>query len=413
MPLFVLVLITLLIGASCKAARQEGSEVDTSREARAVLGGAVDVSPSVVHALDEDALRLDWQAQQRAAISLWSDLNESVVRPRATFNKWETWYSKEDLTRVFRIAYEGLGVEGRKARRAFSESEVAKAIEKHDIGQFSEPSWNTALFERWFEKYSAPEKHAAIPGLNKVLMNRTAVEAILHHYSALDSCLRRLSEGLPCSQMFLTLPKGAAFLKLAWRRGQSDLSFEVPYFQTQNLSEQYFSDEWQVSAKGIPSGANARRLETPTGQIFFLTGVHLSYRLESNWFWTSHWIDEDQSLKTCSTLGFEPLAREDRSPFEAEVAKIEAIAQASWCSNPYLETGVGNQKTSCTGCHQHAGVPWTEEDFRARLESDVKVLQTQAGVRSRSDQVWSLLNGPEPLASFIMQEIDYFDVYDL
>lgn len=388
----------------------------TSREGRAVLGEADDISESFLASLNEGQLESDWLIQNQAAEALWQDLNSPTVKSGKDFVRWQSWYSKEDLQRVFRIAYQNLGVEGRKERRAFSEDELEAALLYHDQTQFAESSWNVAAFERWLKKYEGEGKQNAIPGLNKVLMNKAALFTLLRNYSALDICSRNQAQSMPCPELKIRFPRGAAFLKTAWRRAQIEGDFTLPYFQTNDLMSQLSSDEWQKTSEGIPLTVSAERMETPTAQVFHLVAVHLTLKLDKKWFWTSHWLDDKTQTavyKSCSTLAFTPLAKTDRGEFENEIHKAEALSGQSWCSNPYLETGLQNHRTNCIGCHQHAGTPWTEDDFNDRLQNDIQLLLGDAKIASRTDQVWSLLNGPEPFVSYISQEIDYFDVYDL
>lgn len=396
---------------ACTPAERDLSETQTSREGRAALGAAEGISSDFLETLNEDEILSDWSLQNLAAKDLWSDLNRPTEN---NFARWQTWYSKEDVQRIFRIAYQNIGPEARAARRAFTASELSEAFAYHDKTQFAESTWNKESFARWMQKYEGKEN--AIPGLNRILMNKLAVWTLLENYKSLADCYREQSQSLPCPGPRVVFPKGAAFIKTAWRRAQIEGDFELPYFQTSKLLDQLAHAEWQESSAGIPLTADAQRMETPTHQVFHLVGVHVTLKLEQKWFWTSHWLDENSlaaEYKSCSTLGHSPLARSDRSAEEAQISLAEALTGHSWCSNPYLETGLQNHKTNCIGCHQHAGSPWTEEVFADRLQNDLYQLLSDQLVRSRSDQVWSLLNGPEPLVSSFSEEIDYFDVYDI
>lgn len=413
---FILFTIAILFAAACQPLSPTASDTKTSREGRAALGRAESIDPDWVSALDENLLRVSWSAQDRVGTELWAQLNQKVDREQRRFAKWQTWYSKEDLQRVFRIAYQRLSIEERSLRRALSVAEIEAALSYHDREQFLEASWNQSAFERWLARYEGEEKAQAIPGLNKVLMNQTALLALLLNYSQIDACYRLLSQTMPCKNFQMRFPRGSAFMKTAWRRGQVEGDFAVPLYQTDDLLIQMTADEWQSHGSVIPLSTEAMRMQTPTGQVFHLAGVHVVLKLDTLWLWSSQWLDVGEpraNYRSCAVMGFKPLALAENGGFEAEVSRVEALTGSSWCSNPYLEGGQHNHKTNCIGCHQHAGVPWTESDFNERLVSDLALLQSDAGVRSRSDQLWSLLNGPEPLVSPISQEIDYFDVYDL
>jgi hypothetical protein len=398
-----------LIGA-CRPLSSETGSIKTSREGRAALGSAETFEPGLIESLDQGALKQSWSLQNQTAKELWTDLNQSVKRDKATFVKWQTWYSREDLQRIFRRAFEQLGKDGRRQRMPLSEAQISDAIAFHDIEQYNGKDWDTAYFDRWLKRYI--DKEDAIPGLNKVLMNRPALELVLRNYAAIDACLRTLDSLTPCSELALQFPKGAAFLKLAWRRGQTEGDFKVPYYQTDDLLAQFAQPEWLSVVSGIPSLTRPYRMDTPSQQVFHLVGIHLNTRLDSQWLYSSLWF-ENESLKACTSLDFAGLARPYAEGWERSVAEAEASLGHAWCSNPYLESGLFNHKTNCVGCHQHAGRPWTQKDFTSRLTGDMSELTQDQRLLSVSDHVWSLLNGPEPLASVIFQEIEYFDIYDL
>lgn len=416
MKSFILLSSFLFCVLACKPEPTPVSDTQTSREGRAALGAAEDFTPGLLASLNEGGLAKNWAAQNQAAEGLWTDLNRGLVRDGISFVPWQTFYSKEDLQRIFRIAYQRMGIQDRNLRRSFTPQEIASAFSYHDHEQFLQTDWSQSAYERWLEKYRGEGKTDAIPGMNKVLMNRAAAGTILENYRAIELCSRHQSQSMPCKDLRMHFPRGSAFIKTAWRRAQSEGDFRVPWYQTDDLLAQMEAEEWQSQASGIPLSKSALRMETPSLQAFYLVGVHLTVKLDRLWLWTSRWLDRnasDSAYRSCSVMGFEPLASRENGGFEYEVTRVEGLTGFSWCSNPYLETGQHNHKTSCIGCHQHAGTPWTMDDFNQRLATDLHLLQADADIWSRSDQIWSLLNGPEPLASSILQEIDYFDVYDL
>ncbi|MES2745141.1 MAG: hypothetical protein V4655_06930 [Bdellovibrionota bacterium] len=408
--IFIYLAFTLLFLSACKPMSEESGSTKTSREGRAALGTAEDFSIELIKSLDEASLKQSWLLQNQTANRLWADLNRPVKREKADFVVWQTWYTREDLQRIFRRAYQQLGKEGRAERKALSEDLIAQSMAYHDTEQFAEEGWDGASFDRWLSRYVGKEN--AIPGLNKVLMNREALVVILKNYAAINTCLRNLEGAKPCHELSLAFPKGAAFLKTAWRRGQIDGDFKVPYYQTDDLLAQLSGSEWRSHDSGIPLSTNAYRMETPSHQVFHLVGIHLNTRLDTQWLYSSVWA-ENNSYRACTSMDFHGLANPLAKGWEKSVADAEAQLGHSWCSSPYLEGGEQNHKTNCVGCHQHAGSAWTEESFTTALTENLSALTQDAKVHSRSDQVWSLLNGPEPLSSIIYQEIDYFDVYDL
>ena len=451
----LVVLALLFTMEACRPHPDNISEPKTSREARSLMGAAEDFTPDLLAAIDESRLSRDWSYQQGLAWALWADANQIVKRERADFAKWQTWYSKEDLQGIFRAIYSALSKDQRAGRVALSDREINDGIRSHTVGQFLSPDWNRDVFERWFVKYDNDAKKLSIPGMNKVLMNHGALVFFLKNYAAIDRCAKAMTLSEACEP--LTVPPDVAFLKTAWRRGQTD--FLVPYYQTDDLFSQLAADEWQVKKREIPEDGTTYRIDTPSGQVFHLTAVHLTLKLTKSWFWTSIWLDEKkngegavrldrfhppvasqsataavalsspwtsaaapgalapiwQNYRLCAVNGFDGLAKTDSSvEFERTVAGAEANVGASWCSNPYLEGGAQNHKTNCIGCHQHAGSAWSQDEFNEHLLNDLASVTQKAvpDTVSSSDFIWSLYNGPEPFASFISQEIDYFDIYD-
>ncbi len=118
---------------------EESGSTKTSREGRAALGTAEDFSIGLIKSLDEASLKQSWLLQNQTANRLWADLNRPVKREKADFVVWQTWYTREDLQRIFRRAYQQLGKEGRAERKALSEDLIAQSMTYHDTEQFAEP----------------------------------------------------------------------------------------------------------------------------------------------------------------------------------------------------------------------------------------------------------------------------------
>ena len=49
----------------------------------------------------------------------------------------------------------------------------------------------------------------------------------------------------------------------------------------------------------------------------------------------------------------------------AALAQMHASPGPSFCSNPFIEQGVGNARTNCIGCHQHGGTNLETEQILA------------------------------------------------
>lgn len=397
--------------AACHSDRD--SDLHLSKEARFVLGEASAIDEDLLAGVRFADLSADALQQRQFAWDLWADL----ASESEGFAKWQTWYAKEDLARIFRRLYEGLGPEGRRLRRPFREDEISAALRWNDREQFQESSWNKERFELWLARYDSNLKKRSIPGINKILMNEAALRFFLVHYAEIRLC----SRDARCQD--LSFPKGAAFLKVAWRRGQDNFSLLSYPTDASALARQLQAESWLANGQWIPGESASYRMESPSGQIFHLAGLHSSLRLEEGWFWSSLWLSEGEGAfafdrpaklgapwthyQLCTSLTFaKPL-------LTPELDQAFKERESAWCSNPYLEAGAHNQKTNCIGCHQHAGKPWSEANFVERLQNDLSSMTMASEEASdRSDRIWSVYNGPEPFAGYINQDIDYFDAHD-
>lgn len=411
-----------LLFSLCLACGREpsASELSTSREARAYLGPAREIPEPLLAAIDPERFARDLPYQREVSWSIWASLFQGP-----DIAAWRTWYAVEDLQRIFRRLYEGLGKSGRAQRQPFSSQELKAAIRWHDTEQFQAPDWDRNRWERWLEQYSAPDLERSLPGMNKIVMNRAALVYILSHYETLVRCWReRASCQLP------PLPESSAFIKTAWRR--SGDGFSVPLYQTSELGAQLAAPGWTSEGSTVPEADAAYSMRTLSAQTFHLVGMHFMIKTQERWAWSSLWLGEGSggdlgadrpesfpysAYRLCAlgSLSDDWRGRDSASwdpSLQSWQSALNAASLPNWCSNPYLELGAGNQKTNCAGCHQHAGLAWNNQEFIKRLKEDLPLLLEAQGPAGPSDQVWSLLAGPSPLAALIADIIDYFDVYD-
>lgn len=397
-----------------------------SREARALFGAAREIPASLREAFASSAFAHDLPFQRQSAWAVWTSLFTPVSTADGfSLDPWQSWYAVEDLGRIFRQLYESLSKVGRQQRQAFASETIASAIRWHDTEQFTSPQWDAGRWRDWLEQYRSPETERALGGLSKILMNRSALVYLLTNYRDLTQCWRRLE---PCR--IPALPEGSAFLKAAWRR--SGDGFAIPFFQTAELEKQLAAGQWAESSEGPRADADTYHMQTLSGQTFHLVGMHFMLKLADHWAWSSLWLgptpgqdlaaDQPRDFpykdyRLCTLDSFEDDWREsDSTPWSPELRRWQESLRAAnlphWCSNPYLELGSSNQKTNCVGCHQHAGLPWTNQEFKRRLQDDLPSLLDRQSEEGPTDQVWSLISGPSPLAAPLAEIIDYFDVYD-
>jgi hypothetical protein len=415
-------------------ADQTTSRLAASREARYLLQAPEKLPDDFWMALKNPALGQDYLLQRQVGWSFWAEMLRLLPRAsQSNFMVWQSWYSREDLQRIFRYLYEQLGAEGRRMRRPLSDADIQAGFLWNDQLQFKQAEWDTQRFEQWFASFDTDEKKRSIPGMQKILFNQVALNFILRNYRRLEICQKERQRQSPCED--LAWPEQAVFLKTSWRR--SEQGFLVDRFATHAgaLAQQWEKAQWTADGRYEPAAEESFAVRLPSGQKFHLTGLHASLRLDQNWYWTSLWLGQgataDLSSDQGETLGspwnnyrlcsvdawYEPLR--DQMIDTNWPAPIAATARLlidkklyNWCSNPYLEPGPNNHKTNCTGCHQYAGFNWTQQDFRQRLTDDLRSLVDRSSEPGPADFVWSLYAGPEPLIQPLMDDIEFFDVYD-
>jgi hypothetical protein len=214
--LFWLPFFILLI--SC-GADQETSRLAASREARYLLATPENLSDEFWNAIKNPALDQDFLLQRQMGWSFWAE----ILRPlsgasRSNFMVWQSWYGREDLQRIFRYLYEGLGPLGRRERRELSPLLIEDGIRWNDELQFHASGWDGKRFEEWFARFDTDEKQRSIPGMEKILFNRNALTFLLQNYRRLEICQKERQRRGTCEE--LQWPERAVFLKTSWRRSE-------------------------------------------------------------------------------------------------------------------------------------------------------------------------------------------------
>lgn len=426
LPFFILML-------SC-GADQGTSRLAASREARYLLQTPEKLSDRFWNGIKNPTMGEDFLLQRQVGWDFWAEMLRLLPgAPQRNFMVWQGWYSREDFQRIFRHLYQDLGPTGRRERRSFSSAAIRESLLWNDQRQFQHPDWDEQRFQEWFASFDTDEKKRSIPGMQKILFNQVVMDFLLLNYRSLEICQKQRQRQGQCEA--LAWPEKSVFLKTSWRR--SEQGFLVDTFATDAnaLNQQWEKAQWTADGSYEPAPDDSFALRLPSGQKFHLTGLHASLRLEQTWYWTSLWLGQgaagDLSSDQTETLGtlwknyrlcsvddwHEPLRDQiiDANWPEplAGIARILVDKKIyNWCSNPYLEPGPNNHKTNCIGCHQYAGLNWTQQDFRKRLTDDLWSLIHRSSQPGPADYVWSLFAGPEPLIQPLMDDIEFFDVYD-
>ncbi len=394
----------------------------------------IELQDSLWQSASVDTLTRDFYEQRQMGWRLWADLLRTIPsRQTPNLMVWQSWYGIEDLKIIFRHLYERLGRVGRHERRAFTETEIMEALQWNSLDSSSKALPAQQRWERWLDGLDLDEKRSTVGSMEKILFNKEALLFIVRNYQRLELCAREKQAGRDC--LSLSWPVHTVFLKTAWRR--SEEGFLVDSFATdaKALAMQWGKPQWTRDEAYEPLADQSYFIRSRTGQKFHLVGLHASAKFDERWFWTSFWLGKDpqqdyasdqpqdwsspwQNYRQCSIFDWsQPLREQDidpqwPKPIGELAEKLKLLNPAHWCSNPYLEVGVNNQKTQCIGCHQYAGFDWSGKELNRRLQDNLPSLLAPGEQQGPTDAIWSLFSGPSPLIFAVLDSIDYFDVYD-
>jgi hypothetical protein len=346
-----------------------------------------------------------------------------------TIPRWMTWYGKDDLERIFTKAFTSLSPASRRARAPIPEDQV-RAAEVWVAEQLQYlPQWTPERRSRLLASLSDHEAWRGATGLNRTLFAPATTSHLVTSYQKISECDQN-ADGHSEACLQAKFPADAVAVKTQWTRRGS--TFPVAVFDTNSNSlRERLGDHgrsWDFPDRFLPdiAGRSLALKLAPTAQ-FDLTGLHIMTKESEDWLWISLWWsekpDEDfgadrpealahgpwSNYKMCVTGSFEE-SPEDDSDLLASFPSLGSAILASrgtsglsWCSNPYLEKGTGNQKTNCIGCHQHAGTSIEQTDIlgstnhgRGRILRDFP-----------ADYLWSLNFGTEKISHMLSERVRY------
>src|SRR5262245_30190199 len=96
-------LLPLIFFLGACGAAPMSSKLAASKESRYLLQTPTELSSDFWDKARSESLPLDYLEQRQLGWNFWSE----VLRPVGQFFVWQTWYSREDLQRVFQKLYEG------------------------------------------------------------------------------------------------------------------------------------------------------------------------------------------------------------------------------------------------------------------------------------------------------------------
>jgi hypothetical protein len=186
-------------------------------------------------------------------------------------------------------------------------------------------------------------------------------------------------------------PPGSAIVKADYRRVGFGVLLSVHDTSASALEALLAGDaDWGEGRElADPGPEDVFTVELPNGNRFRLAALHVMTKELDHWTWVTLWWSADpavdfgadrpeslerapwSSYKMCAATEFaerDPSPTgdvTDRSLADALGAVYEGVGGPTWCSNPFLERGVGNAATNCVGCHQYAGTELSVEEILA------------------------------------------------
>jgi hypothetical protein len=178
------------LGASVEAAVSED---------RRLLGEADPYPPDGMLEARWEELRTSQRARRAMAWEVVARVFAPVAlseptRVAGTVPRFRTWYDAADLTRIFRHAYEGLGADGRAARRRFSGPELDAAFGWSTGAILEVPGWSSDRFAAYAASIDEEVELGGVGGLTRIAMSPDATRHLMGSYPEI---LRCFAEGSP------------------------------------------------------------------------------------------------------------------------------------------------------------------------------------------------------------------------
>jgi hypothetical protein len=183
---------------SCSGTHSQAQSA--SAEGRWLIGQASRYPADTALAARADTLHRSIRARRAAA---WAAVARTLApvplaRPvgvaGATVPRFQTWYDRQDVVRVFQRLYEGLGPEGRRADARFDDAALDEAFGFSPRFVTTLPEWPA---ERLAAYASSVSTAATVAGVSGVLRVAASPDAVRHLVQSYPEVLRCINEGGP------------------------------------------------------------------------------------------------------------------------------------------------------------------------------------------------------------------------
>ena len=166
-----------------------------SAEGRWLLGLAARYPADTGLAARADALRRSQRARRAAA---WeavaralapAPLAQPVGAANAAVPRFQTWYDRQDVVRVFQRLYEGLGPEGRAARARFTDAALDDAFGFSARFVTTLPEWPAARLDAYAAAVTDAAHVAGVSGVLRIAASPDAVRHLVQSYPEVLRCI--------------------------------------------------------------------------------------------------------------------------------------------------------------------------------------------------------------------------------
>ncbi len=428
-----ILLLLLLILSACHGQPKTASKLDADAIGRNILGPAIPLSDAKSEDRPEDIVS-SLALTRKKAWQIFADTIHSetiaIKSPQGDIKstqipRFMTWYSLEDANRLFNKSLEALN-EGDKNSGKPIDSEAWKQAENRLVDEIKEmPAPVKKKWENFFNQNSDlnPASVMGASGLSRILFNGDVLASTAEQYASLQACYPEdqskpafdtphkscFPQGL--SPRSITIKTNWLNTTAGFRSYASDADALTSLMQDPDASWDKLRKERAIPETIVQATMN--------GKAFVLGGMHIVSKEFKDWIWISVWWSESpdtdfgedrpefiqklgapwNQYKLCAVSSYVQNAAEldelaTRYPSLAKAYKaVLNDSGASWCSNPYIERGINNQRTNCIGCHQFAGTDVDQMDVISDASRFPHFGNTKQREDFPSDYVWSATQG--------------------
>ncbi len=238
-------------------------------------------------------------------------------------------------------------------------------------------------------------------------------------------------------------PAASAVVKAQWERAQFGQTVAVYDTSAARMAERLApaaSGDWaDGDGQADPGPALIHTVRLDNGNEYRMPALHIMTKELSHWVWVTLWWSPEPDVdfgadrpdfiralgppwdqyKMCVVTSFVEGSADPGGGHDADAPSLAAALAAThegaggptWCSNPYIERGAHNARSTCIGCHQHAGTPL----LAPQIIGDDAHFPHAGRMRVRdnfpADYLWSLGFGDD-LARVMQDEVDYYDSFE-